>query len=1577
MARGYLQIAQYHLDAALGKEYIYIAGGTNLATVYDPVSGDAISNPVSIAADGYVQAFVVDDSTLFDLRVVAFNGTTMFTRQNVSVLGGTSGVPGPQGPQGVKGDKGDKGDTGASGQDGADGANGTNGTDGEDGVSLLTIRINETTETGRVEYNKSDAPDTWLVAGDLMPDGIGQVKLYAEDSLGYLADKLEAGAGISIGQPNSNSILTIENSAPETYKTQAQETSSFQGFLNQLLVAGPNTTIQPSTDGNSLIISAGGLDAGFNPRGAWVSGTTYNECDGVWYYDASVTPVVNRYYIATATTSTNPYTDGTGWVIMFSIDQQGDMLAKLDAADPVTGYLLSKFEAGTGLVFTRVNDVAGDKIVISASGGAVTGTPFKLAMYDNTGLLGPQADLTYDIRDNLSMGASITMTANAAASTSIGHGNSVDTNDAFVIGTASTALGGGSLGVAYTFGSGNNASAPYGMAIGYDVDAGISTAGETVGVGTHISVDGSEAIAFGQHQDVNGAAFVSVGRNITDDSLSDIVVSANGATNVQSGFTNARYVAGAHLYGDSVTAVSRPWTAVFGATSDYIGFFGKYADQNGVVGPHGSFLGFDANNFLVVSNDLSHADFDTTPASTADRAGRLVWDADYHTLSLGLEGGSALQLGQEELVYAVNRTGSTISNGQVVYISGSQGNRVVVSLAQAITTPSNQVALAVATQDILDNQTGYFTRFGLVSNIDTSAWVEGTILYVSTTAGSMTGTAPAKPYSQLAVGVVTRQHATVGSILVSPYVVPRLGQLTDVSTTGATEGQALVYDATTGIWKPGSTAASDGKVAVQAGDTPDYLTNQVSSSDGSIGVAIVDGKLDLTVETLPETAATAFRATALEATPNTLVSGRVPFAAMDFNEGGWTLDDTTKTFVAPQAGTYLVSGGMTVNGRTTEAQDFGFMHKATKTLSTSLTVDWTRVFGDPDYLGNSFRVITPVSSRVQLNYGFSMASISGATGDASFDLYWNLFDAGGHLKTSSSTIKPKSCSVTYDHQNAGEYLSSSSSDVVDVTVGDYFVFNIQGAGATYGTCVMNLYVSGDYFKKDVRVDYQNPTARLEVYDSTLTTTKTSLSAYGYIDEISNGATNFRSTLVQMAAGDRLALTIPAFGTGVVYQLCNLCAALINPVISGGGGSGGDGKVMVDSTDTAEYLSDKLIAGTNTTLTETTNDLGFKALQINLDIPEGHTLYAGKCRRYQKQISIPTSGSQPTGLFYVVGKTADDWAFGSGEVYDYCDGAFTGGYDATTGYFSFPREGLFNVEFSGSAFLYSGSSVPVYFNVVITSSYDNFVTATIENAYQITIDELMSYQDHMTNFSIPALVNNVADGQGRYKKIRVSVTVAPFVSPYNVTCTFRHTYVSINEVANPQAVQGPKGDKGDPGTAGEATLDGLLTFPIILSNTNISTGHTSDQGATYASSRVIPAASVEAKYMSCFFTQVGTFYGLRMGIYTPGPAGDTLIAQTEVCTNTPSLGICTMPLTRDGAGNLLTEKLYLDPNTSYMPAVVLKANATNMAAYEGISTNPPNHFGRYDSWNAPAPTNLMPSTASFSQSNTFPWLAISK
>lgn len=180
-----------------------------------------------------------------------------------------------------------------------------------------------------------------------------------------------------------------------------------------------------------------------------------------------------------------------------------------------------------------------------------------------------------------------------------------------------------------------------------------------------------------------------------------------------------------------------------------------------------------------------------------------------------------------------------------------------------------------------------------------------------------------------------------------------------------------------------------------------------------------------------------------------------------------------------------------------------------------------------------------------------------------------------------------------------------------------------------------------------------------------------------------------------------------------------------------------------------------------------------------------------------------------------------------------------------------------------------------------------------------------------------------------------------------------------------------------GGSSDPTLDGAQTYALIMTNGNISTGHTSDQGSTYASARIITAAEVESNFISCFATQISTFYGLRMGIYLPGAAGDTLIAQTDNLTVTPATGIITLPLTYDANGNTLTTPITLQPNQSYMLSAVIKGNGFQFASYTGISTNPPNHFGRKDDWNAPAPTNLMQATVGHTQTDQFIWMSVSK
>lgn len=243
---------------------------------------------------------------------------------------------------------------------------------------------------------------------------------------------------------------------------------------------------------------------------------------------------------------------------------------------------------------------------------------------------------------------------------------------------------------------------------------------------------------------------------------------------------------------------------------------------------------------------------DSQPTSVK---GAMWYGSDDNLPVVNLDYGVTGALLDDVITPATNKTGAVIPNGTVCYVSGSQGNRAVVSLAQAVLTPTTQIAIVVATHNVANNALGYFVNRGLVNQLNTSSYTEGQILWVSTTAGQLTGTTPAKPYSQIAVGVVTRVHATVGQIRVFPFPIPRLGQLTDVDPTGIVTGQALRLNSS-GVFEPytplelGETASTAyrgdrGKVAYDHSqlitDNPHNVTvPQISGLQGQL-----DGKLNV------------------------------------------------------------------------------------------------------------------------------------------------------------------------------------------------------------------------------------------------------------------------------------------------------------------------------------------------------------------------------------------------------------------------------------------------------------------------------------------------------------------------------------------------------------------------------------------------------------------------------------------------------------------------------------------------------------------------------------------------------------
>lgn len=157
-----------------------------------------------------------------------------------------------------------------------------------------------------------------------------------------------------------------------------------------------------------------------------------------------------------------------------------------------------------------------------------------------------------------------------------------------------------------------------------------------------------------------------------------------------------------------------------------------------------------------------------------------------------------------------NETEATLTKGTVVYINGGAGNKVTVTKAIATGDETSAQTFGVVISDIPNNQNGYVCVLGLVENLDTSAYTEGQQLYLSpTTAGAFTTTKPSAPDHMVYVAIVERVHANQGTILVRIQNGYELEELHNVAIASVANGDLLVYESATDLWK-NKTAATAG-----------------------------------------------------------------------------------------------------------------------------------------------------------------------------------------------------------------------------------------------------------------------------------------------------------------------------------------------------------------------------------------------------------------------------------------------------------------------------------------------------------------------------------------------------------------------------------------------------------------------------------------------------------------------------------------------------------------------------------------------------------------------------------------------
>ena len=196
--------------------------------------------------------------------------------------------------------------------------------------------------------------------------------------------------------------------------------------------------------------------------------------------------------------------------------------------------------------------------------------------------------------------------------------------------------------------------------------------------------------------------------------------------------------------------------------------------------------------------EVNYIDFNTAAAHSV-AVGELAWNSTDGTLNLGLQGGLINRLGQQVVVKARNTSGSLISKGSVVKVVGVAGGFIGISLAQADSDANSATAFGIVAEDIADSSNGFVAINGIIHALNTNAFTEGDILYLSpTVAGEITNVKPSSPNHIVIIGYCAKKSLTDGHILLHVQNGYELNELHDVTITSVANGNFLEYNGT--LW---------------------------------------------------------------------------------------------------------------------------------------------------------------------------------------------------------------------------------------------------------------------------------------------------------------------------------------------------------------------------------------------------------------------------------------------------------------------------------------------------------------------------------------------------------------------------------------------------------------------------------------------------------------------------------------------------------------------------------------------------------------------------------------------------------
>jgi hypothetical protein len=445
-------------------------------------------------------------------------------------------------------------------------------------------------------------------------------------------------------------------------------------------------------------------------------------------------------------------------------------------------------------------------------------------------------------------------------------------------------------------------------------------------------------------------------------------------------------------------------------------------------------------------------EFDQTPTGTAG-VGVMRWNDSDGTVDLGLKGGNVtLQVGQEQILRVVNKTGANLLESQYRAVrirlaaeGGSQGQRLAVVLAQGNNDTNSADTIGIVTENITDNQEGFICTSGIVRGINTTGslqgetWADGDIIYLSPTIpGAITKVKPTAPSHSVILGYVVYAHANNGKIFVKCETGYEIGELHDCYLPTPSNNDGIFWNSTTLRYENNTVAGALGFTPISGSGATGQVAywNGTGSQAGSNNLFWDASNNRLGIGTTTPTDKLHVAGTAKFTDNVSIVKTSNPYLVIDNTGTG----GKSFTFVSASDGTFqLQNTGVSI--------PLTISYTGESTFSSSVTANQL-IINNVNTPGAKFYRNVDVGTFGEAGQGIEFGAKTGSTYVSSAAIYGGLEVSGTSGNLSFRTLNSGTLTERARFTAAGRLLLGTTSEST-------FLLDVNGTARVSGN-ILNL-----------------------------------------------------------------------------------------------------------------------------------------------------------------------------------------------------------------------------------------------------------------------------------------------------------------------------------------------------------------------------------------------------------------------------------------------------------------------------------------------------------------------------------------